>query len=239
MLIGARNGMLVKGAISAKSYIQDGLVGLWCSTETSGWGQFDPNATSLVDLKGNFPSLDISYIQGNLAVVDRNITPYQKAETVTTSWSTGHPYTHEILYRTDNYVTYDYIPHCVYESYPYRQNDYLMWATMIERQGGMNKLWVRTFGYSPSAQTGPLHTISMSNAANGISGAKMYLNATRLTTDQGYQADQTPRHRVSLALTTILYKTFYGCVRFYERNISEEELAHNRMVDEILFPPAT
>lgn len=52
MLIGMRNAMLEGGGVSAKSYIQDGLIAMWDGIENAGWGVHDPNATVWKDLIG-------------------------------------------------------------------------------------------------------------------------------------------------------------------------------------------
>lgn len=55
MLLGAR--VLFSGkaqGISAKSYIQDGLIAMWDGIENAGWGIHNPNATILKDLVGSY-----------------------------------------------------------------------------------------------------------------------------------------------------------------------------------------
>ena len=52
MLIAARNAMMAAGKLSAKSYIQDGLVAMWDGIENAGWGTHDGNATTWKDLVG-------------------------------------------------------------------------------------------------------------------------------------------------------------------------------------------
>ena len=41
------------GGLSAKSYVQDGLVAMWDGIENDGWGKHDPNATVWKDLIGD------------------------------------------------------------------------------------------------------------------------------------------------------------------------------------------
>ena len=53
MLIGMRNAMMAGGGLSAKSYVQDGLVAMWDGIENAGWGVHDPNATVWKDLVGD------------------------------------------------------------------------------------------------------------------------------------------------------------------------------------------
>ena len=46
MLINMRNAMMMAGGkLSAKSYVQDGLVAMWDGIENAGWGVHDSNAT--------------------------------------------------------------------------------------------------------------------------------------------------------------------------------------------------
>ena len=59
MLIGMRNAMLAGAGLSAKSYIQDGLVAMWDGIENAGWGVHDPNATVWKDLSGNGYDLEV------------------------------------------------------------------------------------------------------------------------------------------------------------------------------------
>ena len=53
MLIAARNSFTSGGKLSAKSYVQDGLIAMWDGIENAGWGVHDPNATVWKDLSGN------------------------------------------------------------------------------------------------------------------------------------------------------------------------------------------
>ena len=60
MLIGMRNAMLAGGGLSAKSYVQDGLVAMWDGIENAGLGVHDSNATVWADLTGNGHDFSIS-----------------------------------------------------------------------------------------------------------------------------------------------------------------------------------
>lgn len=52
MLIAARNAMMVK-SLTARDYVQDGLVAMWDGIENAGWGVHDANATEWKDLSVN------------------------------------------------------------------------------------------------------------------------------------------------------------------------------------------
>ena len=54
MLLGARDSFRT-GGISARDYIQDGLVAMWDGIENAGWGIHDPNATVWTPLVGGEP----------------------------------------------------------------------------------------------------------------------------------------------------------------------------------------
>lgn len=53
MLIASRNGFAVKFPITAKNYVQSGLVAMWDGIENAGWGVHDNNATTWPSLVGN------------------------------------------------------------------------------------------------------------------------------------------------------------------------------------------
>ena len=53
MLINRRNALTAGGKLSAKSYVQDGLVAMWDGIENAGWGVHDAAATTWKDLVGN------------------------------------------------------------------------------------------------------------------------------------------------------------------------------------------
>ena len=53
MLIAHRNGMLVGGVYTAKSYVQDGLIAMWDGIENVGFGQHSNSTTTWVDLSGH------------------------------------------------------------------------------------------------------------------------------------------------------------------------------------------
>lgn len=50
MLIASRNSFLAGGKLTAKSYVQDGLIAMWDGIENAGWGVHDPNATTWKNL---------------------------------------------------------------------------------------------------------------------------------------------------------------------------------------------
>lgn len=61
MLIGLRNGLMAGKRLSAKSYVQDGLVAMWDGIENAGWGVHDPNATTWKNLAGENDLTKYSY----------------------------------------------------------------------------------------------------------------------------------------------------------------------------------
>ncbi len=69
MTIAGRQGMMGGKKLSAKSYIQDGLVAMWDGVENAGWGVHDANATAWKDLVGN---CDLT-LQGNAVFNDKGL----------------------------------------------------------------------------------------------------------------------------------------------------------------------
>lgn len=59
MLINMRDALMAGGGLSAKSYVQDGLVAMWDGIENDGWGVHNPNATVWKDLVGGFGDWEI------------------------------------------------------------------------------------------------------------------------------------------------------------------------------------
>lgn len=69
MLINMRNMMLAGSKLSAKSYVQDGLVAMWDGIENAGWGLHDPNATVWKNLVGD--TLDLTVNSSAARFTDR------------------------------------------------------------------------------------------------------------------------------------------------------------------------
>lgn len=70
MLIDMRNALMAGGGLSAKSYVQDGLVAMWDGIENAGWGVHDPNATVWKDLIGD---IDLTFYSQNASVEDNRV----------------------------------------------------------------------------------------------------------------------------------------------------------------------
>ena len=78
--------------LSAKSYVQDGLVAMWDGIENAGWGVHDPNATVWKDLVGGIGDLSIDKTKWTECGVDfdgfalsKDIQPTFSALTIETS----------------------------------------------------------------------------------------------------------------------------------------------------------
>lgn len=55
----ARNGIAAAKSLSAKSYVQGGLIAMWDGIENAGWGVHDMEATTWKDLTGNGYDLEL------------------------------------------------------------------------------------------------------------------------------------------------------------------------------------
>ena len=105
-MLSARKEIVAGGGdepLSAKSYVQDGLVAMWDGIENAGWGHHDANATVWKDLIGELDltfSLDCVIEQdgvlfgaskGTAIVQNKNISPYD-VEFVLQRTETSRPY---------------------------------------------------------------------------------------------------------------------------------------------------
>ena len=61
-MLGARGAAGVGAKLSAKDYVQNGLIAMWDGIENAGWGVHDPAATSIVDLVGGCGSLELNKV---------------------------------------------------------------------------------------------------------------------------------------------------------------------------------
>ena len=73
MLIAARNAMLAGGGLSAKSYVQDGLVAMWDGIENAGWGTHNGSATTWTDLSGNNYNMSLNQHRASGSFVTNGI----------------------------------------------------------------------------------------------------------------------------------------------------------------------
>lgn len=94
MSIAARNAILAGGGLSAKSYVQDGLIAMWDGIENAGWGESD-NQNRLVDLTGNQSSLTTSERSGTSFKCRQIIS----AATLADIFSNGN-FTYEVTSKT-------------------------------------------------------------------------------------------------------------------------------------------
>lgn len=78
MLIAARNAMMAGGKLSAKSYVQDGLVAMWDGIENVRWGVHDASATVWTDLVGG----RVSHSFSSSEIVEDNAVITQSSKLV-------------------------------------------------------------------------------------------------------------------------------------------------------------
>ena len=74
-LLMAHRAAMMGGKLTAKDYVQDGLIAMWDGIENAGWGVHDPNATVWKDLAGNY-DLDLTsnaiWVQDGIKGVNNN-----------------------------------------------------------------------------------------------------------------------------------------------------------------------
>lgn len=84
MLINMRNAIFGGAKLSAKSYVQDGLVAMWDGIENAGWGVHDASASTWKDLVG---SNDMTLNQENSAVEDNALSSGSSKSQIWASFS--------------------------------------------------------------------------------------------------------------------------------------------------------
>lgn len=226
MLIGARNGMLVKGGYTARDYVQDGLVAMWDGIENTGWGVHDPAATVWKDC-----------IQGlELVPTDGAVFQITDNAVVASRGSTGG----RLL------VDYDvFDSELTLEAYAAPSYNNTYYAPTFGA-GRLGIVWANGQGYiatclyaskqynlqlSPTATSG---CMSFSVASNGNpSSLATYYNGQLKPTRQVWNGAADERHNVRITLNERL--TPFRYFRIYNRILTASEIAVNYAIDKARF----
>ena len=73
MSIAARNAILAGGGLSARDYVQDGLIAMWDGIENAGWGTHNGSATTWTDLSGNNYNMSLNQHRASGSFVTNGI----------------------------------------------------------------------------------------------------------------------------------------------------------------------
>ena len=238
MLINMRNGLMAGGGLSAKSYVQDGLIAMWDGIENAGWGVHDPNATVWKDLMDSSRWYELNeYAEWG----DSYIT---KADHSYAGW----------VGRINNPIprTTNYQKECVVLKHKTFGDRAVFWSVdpndTANKQNELCELAVNTWALSGLPVSKPY--INIADEVVSISGygtSSIYKNAVLST--------KMYDNNVSYGRGSLLggnnaatgYKSKYGTdgniynIRIYSRALTADEIAHNYAVDKARFglPDAT
>lgn len=233
MLLANRSGFLVKPKITAKNYVQDGLIHAWDAIENAGFGKFSANITTWADLVGNnhLNCKNVGF-NGNWAIFNGDgMAVYTK-------------YAYQI--NPDNRTL-----ECVYVAENKFTKQYVATTVAMCIQGYGNYLlivpgrgWTTYPKYlSPNPENGISVTITYN--LKSVTGG--WCNGSPLTkSGSDYDIDPT-NWGISIGASAgnnntssfgTMVKPFIGrvgCVRIYEKQLSESEIEANYAVDKVRF----
>lgn len=230
MLIAARNSFMVDGELSAKSYIQDGLVSMWDGIENAGWGVHDPNATVWTDLVGN-RSFDLNekalWTHNGITRVEGSTFKIGALNGAASSPPTK--FASELVF-LDNSTAgracclgFD------------KTSGYYGWATTGVREWRAYQL----YGSNPYVKlsAGEQCRLSYGFASEGNTNNYLYKNRSPITTKR----NNNTSYGAGTLFGGVSDNTNYDfngivyCCRLYDRLLTADEIAHNYAVDKARF----
>ena len=245
MLINMRNGLMAGKRLSAKSYVQDGLVAMWDGIENAGWGVHDPNATVWKDLTGNgwdFPSGDLLFHSDHVEALANSISV--KSSTEFWDWSAAafesvceRPYT---TASNNGFFTLGRL------GLPSINNNYVNGYMWYASQSTNNWRVMYPYGVSAVDKRFDLaHRGFVTDFTSPVVNQKAFRNGIYIPNDV-YTSEpwtQTITHG-SLGMKLVKGSTGtpkYWCIRLYSRALTAAEVAANYAVDKARFslPDAT
>jgi len=205
--------------VTAKSYIQDGLIAMWDGIENAGWGTHDPNATVWKDLVGDNDITLVGGVFGDTALIC-NGTQYG-----------GY---------NDNVVNAVHIE-IVANAKQYKKRCWIASTgqSLSNRYSGFVGWYDRglCFGLYDTARSLTLGTaISYSFAVNSN---RTFENNALVATESG-KSDLTPQAQRGICVVVGGQKNNplmcdIHCIRIYSRALTDEEIAHNYKIDKERF----
>ena len=226
MMLGTRTGAWAKsggGVPTARDYVQDGLVAMWDGSENAGWGVHDSNAMVWKDLIGG--------------------------ETVSSP---------SVIF-TDNSLSLDGSYYMVGSKDYYANNGYSLELVFSAHTSPPSSSAVVVFGSYNGCGINWQNTMWQTN----IGGAWSYpsgwpekINQVSMTLDKNgrvvYSHENQGYHERMMSPFSYPYKvgvvcigkgwnqvkTFDGeinCIRFYNRDLAQDEIAHNYAIDKARF----
>lgn len=229
MIIAGRQGIMGGKGLSAKSYVQDGLIAMWDGIENAGWGTHDANATVWKGLVGEGVDLEL---QGGATWTDKGLhfdgTGVAIADNPSHGWTgVGTLETVQFLEKTNGAAA------CVanigdtWSSFAVFFNSY---NVNIEGLGGVQP---RRAINQQSLLLGKTATITRRSQAN------IAINAVEYASDNGNWISELNSGKTLIGaradMTRALTDCDVFCVRVYNRALTADEIAHNYAVDKERF----
>lgn len=222
MLIAARNAILAGGGLSAKSYVQDGLIAMWDGIENAGWGVHDANATEWVDLSGNgynitIPSVGSTWGVDNVTLSDVSMSrqlPEASRENFTiecvAAKGDGNAIGALVWMKNPSWVGGALVGWTTYGAC------YYPWSEIARLN--VSQLSAISLTWKPGSQACVQNGVTVATASGGIDSRNV-LSELRVGEYNGSKND----------------KTICGCIRLYSRALTASEIAANYAVDKARF----
>ena len=208
-------------SVSAKDYVQDGLVAMWDGIENIGFGIHDDDTEIWKDLVGdNDLTCGYSFNENSLVC-----TGYNSAYKSTPTISQGDIYHIEICL---NYPS----PSVSYMVANFGGN-YRILAYAIERRGGIC-LSQNEVGYG----TWPIGKHTFSFSYNGNSSLGLFIDSLIKEHSTGLDGWNNVRSFKIGSVRGNNYRGFIGnfyCIRLYSHVLTEEEINYNYLIDKVRF----
>ena len=237
MLIAGRNGMAVKFPVTAKNYVQDGLIHMYDGLENTGYGTHDSTTATWRDLAGSGGGMDLSCT--NVSWGDDHASFSGNGYAINNSqWVIADGKTLECCYMTSSPGPFELVNVSVSDNKT--AGYYRLVVRMTNNNNNPLVYFANGRNYSAytryrqgDASSGA--TISVRADKNAIVDA--FFNASAMT---AYGADYNIDGSQGICIgganaTTRLYTGRVYCVRLYSRKLSTEELQANDAVDKIRF----
>jgi hypothetical protein len=228
--------------LSAKDYIQDGLVAMWDGIENAGWGVHDPSATVWKDLVGDcdlfIPSAgawtDDAYVSGGFARGPSRKYGADGAITIEAVWSVDLLNSFSAFKcqegtggRTASGVS----------MYVYNFASNAPYPTLRASFANADRGWF----YSGISDTAPVLGVrfhqAVVNPGSGITLAN-FINGVKGVPATAYPLSYVDNHSAEVCLfgySNTTGRCQGNCLRIYSRALTAEEIAHNYEIDKARF----
>ena len=229
MMLGARTGAYAKSGYTAKDYVQDGLVAMWDGIENAGWEEHS-DSTICVDLKGLNGSIINYYSQEqNSFWLKTNSLPVEIGERLLSAIAYG-TFTFESYIDIVEIGQWNYILSSQYSS------DWRKFSVRYDNSGASILASNKELNSSLKTIKIGKNRFSFASVVNG--DGVIYENDLKKTF-----ADMTSTDLISDRKLYFgdLRNYGYPCnckvhsIRFYDRRLSDAEIADNYAIDKARF----